>query len=197
MLFRLIAPALLIGILFVAPATLAADGAPADNVKRGAPVGLGDMAPDFTLEDQDGRAVKLSAEWKVRPVVLIFYRGHWCPYCTRQFAELRTLLRPNEQVSVLAVSIDAHEQSKEFSNKIAADGKGPLTFAMLSDPGHRTIDLYGLQDPQYLKLKLEGIPYPTTYVIDRTGRIAWTRLDRNYRERPPTAEVRAAIDALR
>lgn len=90
-----------------------------------------------------------------------------------------------------------HAQSRGFSEKIAADGKGPINFAMLSDPGHRIIDLYGLQDPQYLKLKLEGIPYPSVYVIDRTGRVAWTRIDRNFRERPPNAEVRAALDALR
>ena len=56
---------------------LAADTPPPAIAKRGAPVALGDMAPDFTLEDQDGRAVALSAEWKKRPLVLIFYRGYW------------------------------------------------------------------------------------------------------------------------
>ncbi len=59
------------------PATLLAAVAPAPSVKRAAPVALGDAAPDFTLEDQDGRKVNLAAEWKKRPVVLIFYRGHW------------------------------------------------------------------------------------------------------------------------
>jgi len=34
-------------------------------------------------------------------------------------------------------------------------------------------------------------------VIDKTGRVAWMRIDRDFRERPPTAETRAAIDALR
>ena len=110
---------------------------------------------------------------------------------------MRTLLKPNEQVRLLAVSVDTPDLSRGFSQKIAADGKGPINFTMLSDPGHRTIDLYGLQDPQYLKLKREGIPYPAAYLIDRTGRVAWTRIDINFRERPPTAEVRAAIDALR
>jgi peroxiredoxin len=59
------------------------------------------------------------------------------------------------------------------------------------------IDLYGLQDPRYLKARLEGVPSPTTYVIDKTGRIAWMRVDRDTTKRPPNAEVRAAIDALR
>jgi cytochrome oxidase Cu insertion factor (SCO1/SenC/PrrC family) len=44
---------------------------------RGAPVKSGDIAPDFTLADQDGRGHTLSAERGKRPVILIFYRGYW------------------------------------------------------------------------------------------------------------------------
>lgn len=44
---------------------------------RATPVGVGDLAPDFTLTDQDGRSHTLAAERGKRPVVLIFYRGHW------------------------------------------------------------------------------------------------------------------------
>ena len=95
------------------------------------------------------------------------------------------------------ISPDSAEDSKGFSVKIAADGKGPIPYPLLSDSDHRVIDAYGLQDPRYLKQRREGIPYPTTYVIDRSGRIAWMRMDQEFRERPPTAETRAAIDALR
>ena len=45
--------------------------------KRSSPLTTGDMAVDFTLADQDGRKHTLSAERDKRPVVLIFYRGHW------------------------------------------------------------------------------------------------------------------------
>jgi len=54
----------------------AADMAP-DNVVRSTPIGAGDRAPDFTLEDQNSRRHTLSSELKSRPVVLVFYRGHW------------------------------------------------------------------------------------------------------------------------
>ena len=67
----------------------------------------------------------------------------------------------------------------------------------LSDPGHRVIDAYGLADPRYARLQYYGIPYPAAYVIDRTGRVAWARVDRNYTERPPNDELRKAIDALK
>ena len=62
----------------VAPATLvAADKPAAASEKRSAPVAAGEVAPDFTLEDQDGLKHTLSAERGRRPVVLVFYRGYW------------------------------------------------------------------------------------------------------------------------
>ena len=93
--------------------------------------------------------------------------------------------------------MDPAADSKGFSDKIAADGKGPINFPLLSDPQHKVIDAYGLQDPRYLKQRREGIPYPTTVVIDKTGRIAWVRIDRITTVRPENSEIRAAIDALR
>ena len=59
----------------LAPRLASAADQPAAE-KRGAPVPVGEMAPDFTLEDQDGRKRTLSAE-RGKPVVLVFYRGHW------------------------------------------------------------------------------------------------------------------------
>ena len=93
--------------------------------------------------------------------------------------------------------MDPAADSKGFSDKIAADGKGPINFPLLSDPQHRVIDAYGLQDPRYLKQRLEGIPYPTAYVIDKAGRVAWMRIDHDKTLRPPNSEIRAALDALR
>lgn len=45
--------------------------------QRNSPVNVGEMAPDFTLEDQDGRKVSLSSARGEKPVVLVFYRGYW------------------------------------------------------------------------------------------------------------------------
>lgn len=67
---------LVLGIAAAMPCGLsAADGAASE--KRPAPVATGDMAPDFTLPDQHGRQHALSAQRGKRPVVLVFYRGHW------------------------------------------------------------------------------------------------------------------------
>lgn len=55
----------------------AAEPKAANAVKRGGPVATGQIAPDFTLEDQNGRSHSLSAERGKRPVILVFYRGYW------------------------------------------------------------------------------------------------------------------------
>ncbi len=70
--------ALLVLTCALAPLSLtAADKSAVPAEKRAAPVGVGEVAPDFTLEDQDGRKHMLSAERGKRPVVLTFYRGYW------------------------------------------------------------------------------------------------------------------------
>ena len=127
---------------------------PRDEMKRLAPVSVGEQAPDFTLEDIQGNQVTLSATRGKVPTVLVFYRGYWCPFCAHQLSELRSLLKADEQVRVLAVSVDDHEKTKQLIDKIAADGNGAVNYTMLSDPGHKVIDAYGLHDPAYDGTKL-------------------------------------------
>ncbi len=107
------------------------------------------------------------------------------------------MLKPGEQVALWGISKDSAADSKGFSNRLAQDGKGAINFPLLADPQYRVIDLYGLQDPRYLKAQLEGVPSPTTYVIDKAGRVAWMRIDRDHTKRPSNKEIRAAIEALR
>ncbi len=111
-------------------------------------------------------------------------------------AELRSLLQKDEPVRLYAVSVDTPSESKEFAEKIAADGRGAITFLMLSDPGHRVIDAYGLRDPAYTEQKFDGIPYPAVYVIDKAGRVAWAKVYQDYKQRPSIPEIRAALDSL-
>ena len=112
-------------------------------------------------------------------------------------AELRNLLRPGEAIGLWAISVDSAGQNQEFAAEIAGDGRGKIAFPLLSDPGHRVIDQYGLRDARYARLKRNGIPYPAVYVIDRNGRVAWARVEMDYTQRPSNQEIRAALDALK
>jgi peroxiredoxin len=165
--------------------------------QRSSPVAVGESAPDFTLEDQNGNKVALSDARDKSPVVLVFYRGYWWPYCARQLAELRSLLNKHENVKLYAISIDPPDVSKTFAEKIASDGKGAVGFPLLSDPAHKIINAYGLRDPAYEGQKVYGIPHPAVYVIDKSGKVTWAKVESDYRKRPTNQEIRNAIEALK
>ncbi|MEP6703754.1 MAG: peroxiredoxin family protein [Acidobacteriota bacterium] len=176
-------------VLFAALGTFA-------QTARTEPVTVGEIAPDFTLSDNAGKKVKLSDAVKDAPVVLVFYRGYWCPFCAHQLSDLRELLGKGDKAHMYAVSIDPSEKTNEMIKKIEADGKGKITYSFLSDPGAKTIDAYGLRDPRYHDQKFDGIPYPTVYVIGRDRRVAWSKLEKDYKIRPTNTEIHAEIDKL-
>lgn len=168
-----------------------------DDFKRTQPVSVGQLAPDFTLEDMQGSPVALSAMRGKMATVLVFYRGYWCPFCAHQLSELRSLLRNDEPVRLLAVSVDDHEKTRQLAEKIAADGTGQVSFPMLSDPGHKIIDLYGLHDPAYDGKRFDGIPHPAVYVIDKSGRVVWAKVESDYKLRPSNADIRAVLESMK
>ncbi len=169
---------------------------PRGESKRAEPVGVGEEAPDFTLEDTQGQQVTLSSARGKMPKVLVFFRGYWCPFCAHQLSELRSLLKTDERVRLLTVSVDDHEKSKQLAEKIASDGKGSVNYAMLSDPGHQIIDAYGLHDPAYDGKRFDGVPHPAVYVIDKDGRVAWARVESDYKVRPSNEDIRAVLASL-
>ncbi len=106
-------------------------------------------------------------------------------------------MKKDEDVKLYAISVDPADVSKDFAKKIASDGKGEVNYPILSDPDHKIIDSYGLHDPAYERQKFDGIPHPAVYVIDKTGKVTWAKVESNYRERPANDEIRAALTALK
>ena len=72
---------------------------------------LGDHAPDFTAIDKDGKNYSLNDKLKTGPVVLIFYRGFWCPYCNKHLSSVQDSLKLiyDKGASVVAVSPEKPE----------------------------------------------------------------------------------------
>lgn len=126
----------------------------------------GDIAPDFTLHDQDGTAVSLQ-EFRGRPVILYFYPAAMTPGCTTQACDFRDSLSSLTAAgyTVLGVSRDSSEKLRTFRER---DG---LTFPLLSDPDHAVHDAYGAwgEKTNYGKT-VEGV-LRSTFVIDADGRI--------------------------
>jgi peroxiredoxin Q/BCP len=125
-----------------------------------------DLAPDFTLDDQDGNPVSLS-DLRGKRVVLYFYPAAMTPGCTTEACDFRDSLASltGAGYTVLGVSRDAPAKLREFRERDA------LTFPLLSDPDHAVHDAYGAwgEKMNYGK-KIEGV-LRSTFVIDEDGRI--------------------------
>jgi len=91
-------------------------------------------------------------------------------------------------VQILTVSIDSHEDSKKFVQKLKERFPGDLDFPMLEDKDHKIIDRYGILNPNG-----KGWPHPATYVIDRQGVVRWKFVEVDYKKRPTNEQILQAL----
>lgn len=157
-------------------------------------IAIGTAAPDFTLAKYGGGTTTLSSFEGKKNVVLVFYRGYWCPYCITQLKEMRTLLTDElkKDTEMLVVSIDDDKGTATAMTRITADGM-KADFAFLSDPEHAVIARYGVLNPAGTR---RGIPHPATFVIDKKGVVKWRDIQTDYKIRPTNAAVLTAVKAL-
>jgi peroxiredoxin Q/BCP len=127
----------------------------------------GQPAPDFELDDQDGKAVKLS-DLRGSPVVLYFYPKADTPGCTTQACGIRDRTADYDATgaTVLGVSPDTPDKLRKFADKYGLD------FTLLADPDHETAEAYGtwVEKSMYGK-KYMGVQRDT-FVIDADGKVA-------------------------
>ena len=126
----------------------------------------GDVAPDFTLHDQDGAEVALSS-LRGKPVVLYFYPKDDTPGCTTQACDIRDRmveLRDRGAV-VLGVSPDSVQEHRKFADKYG------LPFTLLADVEHQVAEQYGVWKPKTLFGKRILGNERTTFVIDADGKV--------------------------
>lgn len=148
-------------------------------------------APDFRLPDQNGQPVSLSGLYQGGPVLLVFYRGSWCPFCV---SELRGLSEINDDVRragvrIVAVSVDSPQHSRQAVDRLG------LTFPLLSDTEHKTIQDFGLVHHAGGPGG-EDIAIPAQFLIDRDGRILWRRIAGRIQDRPDPRDVLRTLQAL-
>jgi peroxiredoxin Q/BCP len=146
----------------------------------------GSPAPDFTLVDQDGRSVSLSALRGGR-AILFFYPEAMTPGCTTEACDFRDSLAPLQAAgyTVLGISRDEPEKLQRFRER---DG---LTYDLLSDPDHAVHEAYGVwgEKVNYGKTFMGVIR--STFVIDPDGRIEHALY--NVRATGHVARVRALV----
>jgi peroxiredoxin len=163
---------------------------------------LNDQAPDFTATDQYGKKISLSAELKKGAVVLVFYRGQWCPYCNRQLKQLEDSLSLIKEKGATLLTITPEKPDNiqktitktKASNSILFDEglnimkKYDVAFAV----DEKTIEAYkkyGIDFSEVNGNNGANLPVPAVYVIGKDGRIAYRFFDTDYRKRSTVKDI--------
>jgi peroxiredoxin len=184
-----------IAVLLVAMAH-ASRAAVALSAEAAAPLAAGDPVPEVTLSALDGSKVPLAELYEDQPVALVFFRGGWCPYCTRHLGAIGEVLPELDALGfqVIGISPDTAESLAEGTAE--ADDR----ILVLQDESFEAIEAFGLafalDEPTLEKLDGYGItvrnrpsdeaailPVPAVYLVDTEGMIRFSHYDPNYRKR--------------
>lgn len=167
-------------------------------------------APDFELEDQDGDRVHLSALLERGPVVIIFYRGKWCPMCN---ATLMRLQRHLDQIEAKGATLVAISPMLPDGTQVLSSKKS-LQFPVLSDLGNEVARKYKItfRVPENVRETMLSwgedvpthngddtweIPLPATYIISQEGQIVWSFIEDDPIYRAELEDIVAAIPTTR
>jgi len=163
-------------------------------------------APDFSAKDQNGRIVSLKGQIKKGPVVLVFYRGQWCPYCNRQLKNLEDSLPyiTARGATLIAVTPESPENVSKTIQKTKA------SYPILHDEGLRIMNSYDVAFEvdnstvkRYLTIGIDlekangsngaSLPVPAVFVISREGKILYRHFDPDYKRRPSIVQILAYL----
>ena len=124
----------------------------------------GMKAPNFTLQDKDGKMVSLS-DFAGQKVVLYFYPKDNTPGCTRQACAFAGAYREFQEknVAVIGISKDSVASHVKFAEKY------DLPFVLLSDPDRQAIEAYGVWQEKKMCGKVSMGVVRTTFIIDEKG----------------------------
>jgi peroxiredoxin len=147
-------------------------------------IAVGQVAPDFTLPNQDKKEVKLSDFAGKKNVVLVFYPLDWSPVCTNEHACMVNDMKSFESLDaeVLGVSVDSVWSHKAFADKMG------IKYSLLADfhPKGAMSEKYGV----YLADK--GITGRAIVIVNKAGNVAWVK---NY-DIPVVPDVKEVAAAL-
>lgn len=176
------------------------------------PVGiaLNAMAPIILTNDIAGGIIDTDALLKNGPVVVLFYRGAWCPVCNRYLSELNESLSEIKEKGavVLAISPELTENAhltqdstrtdfifiSDTTLQIAKDFK--VLFQVTDAYSEKISRKFGFDIAENNGQKKAQLPVPATFIIGVDGRIKYKQFDLNYKKRASAEDILTALNAL-
>lgn len=168
---------------------------------------VGDRMPPFTLPDQDGRLVNMDELLAEAPLIVAFYRGHWCPYCRLNMVGMAEIQDKVAPARIVAIT----QETRQYTRTLRAEAGAEFPF--LSDVGGGytlSINLAILVD-EFMASLIESagwdiphyqggtgwlLPVPAVFVVDMGGTIVARHVDPDYRRRMEPSDVLKSLDLL-
>ena len=174
------------------------------------PLMIGQPIPETTLSTADGKSFDLKAAAMEQPLVVIFYRGGWCPFCNKHLGQLQEAAPKLKELgySIVAISPDLPAKLQESLEK------NELKYTLLSDSSMATTQAFGLafevEEPMLKKLgsynidieaasgqKHHLLPVPSVFIVGTDGIIDFVYSNPDYKTRlAPEVLLAAAKAAL-
>ena len=171
---------------------------------------VGGAMPGFALKDAAGATVNSADLLSRGPLVVVFYRGAWCPYCNLYLHRLQDYLPKLAERGATLVAISGEGPD----NTAATVKKTQATFQVLSDPGYVASRRFGViyQVNKDVANAMRGfgvdmknrygtgkdeLPLSATYVVGQDGKVTYAFLDADYKKRAEPADVLAALDKMK
>ena len=179
------------------------------------PLKSGQQAPSFVVRNADNEEIAFDPDSLERPVVLIAFRGGWCPFCNMHLSELRTVV---PEISAMGIDVlflsgdrpdmlytsqlaDMHVNIAELDYQIYsdADANAAIALGVAFKVSAKTINRRNekgedIEDSSMLKHGV--LPVPAVYAIDKTGLIRFDFVEPNYKVRLPAEELLAVSREL-
>jgi peroxiredoxin len=169
---------------------------------------VGTKAPQFELQDHDGKTVRSADLLAKGRLVICFIRGRWCPFCVGQMEAMNLILPQVEEAGATFVAISPQTVKQSFF----MHDQHKLRFPLLSDAHNNIARQFRLtyrvppqQEAVYRRAFVNlpftngdeswELPIPATYILDRDGTVLYASANEDYTERPEPAEIIATLNA--
>lgn len=163
---------------------------------------INSKAPEFKLKDQTGVEISLKELRKKGPVVILFYRGAWCPFCNRQLKALQDSLGQiyTRGAQVVAITPELPEGIDSTVKKTGAifpilhdkDMKLSTEYQVVYNVDDRMLGRYRTGGIDLLKAngqRTAMLPIPAVYIINTEGSVTYRYFNENYRTRVSVQEI--------
>ncbi|MFT6922283.1 MAG: peroxiredoxin [Crocinitomicaceae bacterium] len=194
----------MIRIFFVALLMISLNGFSQDSFQVEETRGLqvGDTVDLFTASDQNDSTFVLGDALENGAVVLIFYRGQWCPYCSRHLSNIQDNMEElrAKGATVIAVSpenqehlqMSAEKNKVEFTLLFDQDYSIAKSFDVLFEPTSSQIKKYNFIGADFQNAHSNEttlLPVPATFIINKKGVIVWRHFEHSYKERASVVDI--------